>query len=498
MSGFGVSDVILTGCSSLISCRTNNSIQLRLLNVAASIGSFNDVFPAVFACPLVNHKRFIGITPTGLCIFPYLTFRTVSNKFSWPPKWFPAIISGIEGVYTLFYWVPTYEATTSSCNSSRRTTSPVTLIAYLAKLYFAETYRGVTGPGQRVFSMNVEGQKFENFDIWKKAGGFMRAYIESVPVNVSDGEFKIDFIAKTQSPAINAIEIIPQTTDGATDDGKSSPIRIKAGQGDAFKDSRGREWSPAQGFEGGSFGGLRASANFSRRGGFGGGRRGRGPRSGAAYSSIIAYEFEGKRQYAQLVAEALIGVDPSDGKFLWRYDRASNRSRINCSTPVYHNGMVFAASAYSNGGGLVRLEKSGNGATTAEEVWFSKDMQNHHGGVLIIDGAVYGSNGGNGGGYLICLDFDTGEVLWNEADRDKRRVKKGSVAYADNRIYYRTEDGEMILIEPNPKEYIERGRFMQPDRTSKPAWAHPVVANGKLYIRDQETLYCYDIKAQGR
>jgi len=369
---------------------------------------------------------------------------------------------------------------------------------YLAKLYFAETYRGVTGPGQRVFSINVEGQKFENFDIWKKAGGFMRAYIESVPVNVSDGEFKIDFIAKTQSPAINAIEIIPQTTDGAADDGKSSPIRIKAGQGDAFKDSRGKEWSPAQGFEGGSFGGLRASANFSRRGGFGGGRRGRGPRSGAAYSSIIAYEFEGKRQYAQLVAEALIGVDPSDGKFLWRYDRASNRSRINCSTPVYHNGMVFAASAYSNGGGLVRLEKSGNGATTAEEVWFSKDMQNHHGGVLIIDGAVYGSNGGNGGGYLICLDFDTGEVLWSEADRDKRRVKKGSVAYADNRIYYRTEDGEMILIEPNPKEYIERGRFMQPDRTSKPAWAHPVVANGKLYIRDQETLYCFDIKAQGR
>ena len=119
-------------------------------------------------------------------------------------------------------------------------------------------------------------------------------------------------------------------------------------------------------------------------------------------------------------------------------------------------------------------------------------MENHHGGVILHDGALFGANGGNGGGYLACLDFKTGEVLWNE--RDKRRVTKGSVAFADDRIYYRTEEGPIVLIEPSRKEYLERGRFTQPERTDKPAWAHPVVANGKLYIRDQDTLFCYDVK----
>ena len=142
------------------------------------------------------------------------------------------------------------------------------------------------------------------------------------------------------------------------------------------------------------------------------------------------------------------------------------------------------------------MSKDGNGGIKAEEVWFSRDMENHHGGVVVVDGALYGANGGNGGGYLACLDFKTGEVLWNERDADKRRVKKGSLILADGRIYYRTEDGPIVLIEPNRKEYTERGRFEQPDRTSKPAWAHPVLANGKLYIRDQETLFCYDVKAQ--
>lgn len=123
-------------------------------------------------------------------------------------------------------------------------------------------------------------------------------------------------------------------------------------------------------------------------------------------------------------------------------------------------------------------------------------MENHHGGVVLIDGALYGANGGNGGGYLVCLDFQTGDVLWNEKDSDKRRVKKGSVAVADGRIYYRTEEGLIVLIEPSRREYLERGRFEQPDRTRLPAWAHPVIANGKLYIRDQDTLFCYDVKAK--
>jgi len=234
-------------------------------------------------------------------------------------------------------------------------------------------------------------------------------------------------------------------------------------------------------------------------GGGPGGPRG-GPRgfggSGAAYASAIAIDFDGQREYVQFTAKALVGIAASDGKFLWRYDRPANGMGINCSSPIYQDGMVFAASAYGAGGGLVKLSKEADGGVKAEEVYATRKMQNHHGGMILLSGSLYGANGGNEGGYLVCLDFKTGNVLWDERNDPDRRAPKGSVALADGRLYYRTEKGTMLLIEPNPKEYIERGRFEQPDRSSSPAWPHPVVANGKLYLRDQDLLLCYNVKAQ--
>jgi outer membrane protein assembly factor BamB len=216
----------------------------------------------------------------------------------------------------------------------------------------------------------------------------------------------------------------------------------------------------------------------------------------AAYASAIAIDFDGQRQYVQLTQKAVVGVAASDGKFLWQYNRAANSHGINCSTPIYQDGMVFAASAYGAGGGLVKLSKDGNGGVKAEEVFFSKKMQNHHGGMVIVDGCLYGANGGNEGGALVCLGLQTGNVLWDGRDEAEHRAPKGSVALADARIYYRTEKGAMLLIEPNPKQYVERGRFDQPDRSQLPAWAHPVIANGKLYLRDQDLLLCYDVMAR--
>lgn len=233
----------------------------------------------------------------------------------------------------------------------------------------------------------------------------------------------------------------------------------------------------------------------------GGRRGGRGPfsDSGASYASAIAIDLGGQRQYVQFTAKTLVGIAASDGAFLWRYDRPANRMSINCSTPLHHDGMVFAASAYGAGGGLVKLSKAGDDGVNAEEGWSSRDIENHHGGVVLVGGCLYGANGGNNGGYLVCLDFKTGDVLWNERDPGKRRAPKGSVTVADGRLYYRTEDdGVMLLIEPSPKEYLERGRFAQPDRTRLPAWSHPVVANGRLYVRDQDVLFCYDVKAPNR
>jgi len=225
----------------------------------------------------------------------------------------------------------------------------------------------------------------------------------------------------------------------------------------------------------------------------GGGRGGSG-RSGAAYASAIAINFDGQRQYVQLTAKALVGVAAADGKFLWRYDKPANGAGINCTTPLYHDGMVFASSAYGAGGGLVKLGMLPGGGMVAKEVYFTKKLQNHHGGIVVFDECLYGAHGGNEGGNIVCLDFKTGNVLWDE--REQRRAPKGSIALADGRLYYRVEHGTMLLIEPSKKEYLERGRFEQPDRTRAPAWAHPVIANGKLYIRDQDVLLCYDIKAK--
>lgn len=232
-----------------------------------------------------------------------------------------------------------------------------------------------------------------------------------------------------------------------------------------------------------------------RRGGFGGRRGGFGGGSGAAYSSAITIDFDGQRQYVQLTGKALIGVAASDGKFLWRYDKPANRMGIICSTPIYHDGMVFASSAYGAGGGLVKLSMDADGSVKAEEVYATTEMQNHHGGMILLDGYLYGASGGNEGGALVCLDFKTGKVLWDQRESAGRRAK-GSVALADGRLYYRMEDGTVVLIEPNPKQYAECGRFDQPDRSAQPAWPYPVIANGKLYIRDQDVLLCYDVKAK--
>lgn len=216
---------------------------------------------------------------------------------------------------------------------------------------------------------------------------------------------------------------------------------------------------------------------------------GRGSEAGASYASIIAIDFEGVRQYVQFTAVTLAGFSATDGKLLWQYDPVA--ARITCSTPIYHDGLVFGSSAYDGGGGAVKLSKEAGGRIKATEVFFTNHMRNHHGGMIVVDGALYGAAGGNEGGFLVCLDFKTGQVLWRE-----RQAPKGSLAMADGRLYLRAESGTMILIEPNREKYIERGRFEQPDRTREPAWPHPVIANGKLYIRDQNLLLCYDLKAK--
>jgi outer membrane protein assembly factor BamB len=202
----------------------------------------------------------------------------------------------------------------------------------------------------------------------------------------------------------------------------------------------------------------------------------------AHYSSIIAADVDGLRQYIQFLSGGVVGVSARDGRFLWRYNRPANGT-ANCSTPIFRDNHVFAASNYGIGGGLARLS-----GTTANEVYFTKSMQNHHGGVVLVGDHLYGFDNSN----LTCLDFKTGQVMWSN-----RSVGKGSVTAADGHLYCRGERGGAVaLVEANPRAYVEKGRFMQTDQSGQFTWPHPVVAGGRLYLRDQDILLCYDVKGQ--
>ena len=203
----------------------------------------------------------------------------------------------------------------------------------------------------------------------------------------------------------------------------------------------------------------------------------------AQYASSIVATVDGVRQYIQFLRGGVVGVAADDGRFLWRYSNPANGT-ANCSTPIFQDNHLFAASGYGVGGGLVKLTKTGDGVS-ATEVYFTRQMRNHHGGMILIGGYLYGFDGGT----LTCLNFKTGKIAWTN-----RSVGKGSLVYADGHLYARAERGAVALVEANPKEYVEKGQFQQPFRSGKNAWAHPVVANGRLYLRDQDILLCYDIK----
>jgi outer membrane protein assembly factor BamB len=208
----------------------------------------------------------------------------------------------------------------------------------------------------------------------------------------------------------------------------------------------------------------------------------------AAYASAIVAEAGGVRQYVQLLEKGVVGVDAKTGKFLWRYDRTSQYpDAANIPTPVFHDGYVYSAGCNNKpAGALIRL-RADRGVANADEVYFKEKLPRGIGGMIVVGDHVYGSGTG-----LICAEFATGDVKWHV-----RGIGDSSLCFADGRLYLHGENGDMALIEPRPDGYREKGRFTppnQPDRGRSDAWAYPVVANGRLYIRDLGTLWCYDVK----
>lgn len=203
----------------------------------------------------------------------------------------------------------------------------------------------------------------------------------------------------------------------------------------------------------------------------------------AGYASPIVADIQGIRTVMTLTAEAGVGVRASDGKLLWRYTPAANNT-ANIATPVFADNKVFYTSGYGTGGGLLGLHAERGGFRT-EEIYFTREMQNHHGGVVVVNGYLYGFNNA----IMTCLEFATGKLMWRN-----RSVGKGSLTYADGHLYLLGEDNVVGLIEASPIDYRETGRFQIKDQ-GRPSWAHPVVAGGRLYIRNQQTLAAYTITA---
>lgn len=203
----------------------------------------------------------------------------------------------------------------------------------------------------------------------------------------------------------------------------------------------------------------------------------------AGYSSITVGDVQGVRTYMTFTAAAGVGVRASDGKLMFRYTGASNNV-ANITTPVFLDDKVFFTSGYGAGGGLLALTAK-DGEVVASELYHTPNMRNHHGGVVVVDGYLYGFNDL----ILTCLEFATGNVMWRD-----RSVGKGSVTYADGHLYIQSENNVVGLAEATASGYREKGRFEIPDKGPM-SWAHPVISDGRLYVRNQDTILVYDVKA---
>jgi outer membrane protein assembly factor BamB len=209
----------------------------------------------------------------------------------------------------------------------------------------------------------------------------------------------------------------------------------------------------------------------------------------AQYSSIIPATHNGTRQLIQLTMQSIAGVNAADGKVLWTTPFPGKTAVI--PTPIFNNGDVFVAAGYGVGCKMVHIG-DGNAVT---DVYANTTMINHHGGVILHDGYLYGYSDPKG---WVCMDFKTGTEKWAE----KKALRKGAIHYADGKFYLLEEDtGTVALIDASPDGWKEHGRFTLTPQTTQRSkkgkvWTHPTVSGGKLFLRDQELLFCFDVSGK--
>ncbi len=208
----------------------------------------------------------------------------------------------------------------------------------------------------------------------------------------------------------------------------------------------------------------------------------------AGYSSPIVVEHGGLRIILTMTGKALIGVNAESGKLLFRFPH-ENMHKANVADPIFHDGRVFVSSGYRGGSAMVKLTVEGSDVT-AEEVWRSEELDNHHGGVILVDGYLYGAAHQFNRAKWICLDWKTGEMKYAEEG-----VGKGSATYAEGMLYTLSSRHMMGLVKATPDAHRLSGEFEIPDLGKTTSRSHPVICGGRLYIRHNEYLYAYDVKA---
>jgi outer membrane protein assembly factor BamB len=193
--------------------------------------------------------------------------------------------------------------------------------------------------------------------------------------------------------------------------------------------------------------------------------------------------------YVTTTGSGAMGVRASDGELLWTYD--IDRTTAVIPTPIVRDNLVFFTAGYGRGGALLKQVPAGNGKVKVEEQFpLNKDLANKHGGVVLVGDYLYGDSDDKGTPF--CANFLTGEIVWKERGAGKNSA---CVAAADGHIYIRYADGTMTLVKASPEGLKEVGEFTVPGSGDRPSWSHPVIVDGKLYLREGDKILCYDISA---
>jgi len=209
---------------------------------------------------------------------------------------------------------------------------------------------------------------------------------------------------------------------------------------------------------------------------------------GAGHASIVIANVGRRKVYVQTTAGGAMGVDAATGKLLWTYPIEQTTAVI--PTPIVKGDLVFIAAGYKRGGALLKQVAGSDGGVTVEQVYgLNTELANKHGGIVLVGDHLYGDSDDRG--IPFCAELATGKIVWKNRGSGKNSA---AVAAADGHIYVRYSDGTLSLVKADPAGYTEVASFKIPGSGDRPSWAHPVILDGRLYLREGDTILCYDLR----